>query len=122
MGLPCLRTPHTHFERGTPLRIILRDGRTLYDHYEDHGSGHMRLRKAGKLQLRLVKSVTVWKGKVNVEPPPSDPVRAPRKRSPYAQEETTSNETLQIDAADEVGGKLMKAKESALNRAPKRSR
>ena len=28
----------------------------------------MRLRKSGKLQLRLVKSVTVWKGKVNVGP------------------------------------------------------
>ena len=64
-----LRTPHTHFDRGTPLRVILRDGRILYDHYEDHGSGHIKLRKSGKLQLRLVKSVTIWKGKLNVDVP-----------------------------------------------------
>lgn len=70
--LPChrsalLRTPHTHFERGTPLRIILRDGQILYDRFEDHGSGHMRLRESGKLQLNRIKSVTVWKGKVDVK-------------------------------------------------------
>jgi len=59
-----MRTPHTHFKRGTPLRIILRSGQHLYDHYEDHGSGYMTLRKHGKLYLRSVKAVTIWKGRV----------------------------------------------------------
>ena len=57
-----MRTPHTHFKRGTPLHIILRSGDRLYDHYEDHGSGYMALRKYGKLYLRSVKAVTIWKG------------------------------------------------------------
>ncbi len=56
-----MRTPHTHFKRGTPLRVILRSGQHVYDHYEDHGSGYMILRKHGKLQLRFVKAVTIWK-------------------------------------------------------------
>jgi hypothetical protein len=60
---PSLRTPHTHFKRGTPLRIILRDGRKIYDQFEGHGSGHIVLREYGKLQLRSVKAVTIWKGK-----------------------------------------------------------
>jgi hypothetical protein len=47
-----VRTPHTHFKRGTPLRIILRDGGCIYDRYEDHGSGHILLRKSGKLELK----------------------------------------------------------------------
>ncbi len=57
-----MKTPHTHFKRGTPLRIILRDGTHIYDRYEDHGSGHILLREYGKLQLRLVQAVTIWKG------------------------------------------------------------
>jgi hypothetical protein len=57
-----LRTPHTHFKQGTPLRLILRDGRRLYDRYEGHGSGHIVLREHGKLPLNLVKAVTIWKG------------------------------------------------------------
>jgi hypothetical protein len=57
-----LKTPHTHFKRGTPLRIILRDGQQIYDRYDEHGSGHIILREYGKLHLRLVKAVTIWKG------------------------------------------------------------
>jgi hypothetical protein len=64
-----VRTPHTHFKRGTPLRIILRDGRRIYDHYADHGSGHIVLREYGKLQLKWVQAVTIWKGGI------SDPER-----------------------------------------------
>jgi len=60
-----MRTPHTHFKQGTPLRIILRDGQRIYDRYEEHGSGCIVLREYGKLQLRLVKAVTIWKGRVN---------------------------------------------------------
>ncbi len=56
-----LRTPHTHFKRGTPLRIILRDGRHIYDQFEDHGSGLIVLRNYGKIQLKLVKAITIWK-------------------------------------------------------------
>jgi hypothetical protein len=59
-----VKTPHTHFMRGTPLRITLRSGERLYDHYEDHGSGYMTLRKHGKLHLKVVKAVTIWKGGV----------------------------------------------------------
>jgi hypothetical protein len=60
-----MKTPHTHFKRGTPLRVILRGGQHVYDQYEDHGSGYMILRKRGRLQLRSVKSVTIWKGGVS---------------------------------------------------------
>ncbi|MGB8477761.1 MAG: hypothetical protein WCE63_02835 [Acidobacteriaceae bacterium] len=63
-----MRTPHTHFKRGTPLRIILRDGQQIYDRYEGHGSGHIILREHGKLQLGLVKAVTIWKGGQVPEP------------------------------------------------------
>jgi len=59
-----LRTPHTHYKRGTPLRIILRDGQHIYDQYESHGSGHIVLRERGKIQLKSVKAVTIWKGKL----------------------------------------------------------
>jgi hypothetical protein len=59
-----LRTPHTHYKRGTPLRIILRDGQHIYDQYESHGSGHIILRERGKIQLKSVKAVTIWKGKL----------------------------------------------------------
>lgn len=61
-----LKTPHTHFRRGTPLRIILRDGKHIYDRYEDHGSGHILLRDYGKLQLRFVQAITIWKGGLDV--------------------------------------------------------
>ncbi len=59
-----MKTPHTHFERGTQLRVILRNGEYLYGRYEDHGSGHMILRRHGKLHLKFVKSVTIWKGRI----------------------------------------------------------
>ena len=59
-----MKTPHTHFERGTRLRVILRNGEYLYDWYEDHGSGYMILRKYGKLQLKIVRAVTIWKGRI----------------------------------------------------------
>jgi len=59
-----VKTPHTHFERGTQLRVILRKGEWLYDRYEDHGSGYMILRKYGKLHLRFVRAVTIWKGHI----------------------------------------------------------
>ncbi len=57
-----MRTPHTHFRRATPLRIILRDGQRIYDRYGDHGSGYMVLREYGRLELKVVKAVTIWKG------------------------------------------------------------
>jgi len=60
MRIP-LKTPHTHFKRGTPLRIILRNGQHVYDQYEDHGSGMIVLRKHGKIQLKMVKAITIWK-------------------------------------------------------------
>ena len=56
-----LKTPHIHFKRGTPLRIILRDGQHIYDQYEDHGSGLIILRNRGKLLLKSVKAITIWK-------------------------------------------------------------
>ncbi len=58
-----LKTPHTHFKRGTSLRIIFRDGRKICDEYEDRGSGLIVLRSHGKLQLKSVKAVTIWKGR-----------------------------------------------------------
>ena len=48
---------------GTGLRLILRDGRRVYDRFEGHGSGHIVLREHGKLALNLVKAVTIWKGR-----------------------------------------------------------
>lgn len=60
-----MKTPHTHYKRGTPVRIILRDGQHIYDHYEDHGSGLIVLRNHGKLQLKSVKAITIWKRGVN---------------------------------------------------------
>jgi hypothetical protein len=39
----------------------LRNGQHIYDQYEDHGSGLIVLRKYGKLQLKTVKAITIWK-------------------------------------------------------------
>ena len=57
-----MKTPHTHYKRGTPLRVILRCGKHLYDHFEEHGSDHITLRRHGRLELKIVKAVTIWKG------------------------------------------------------------
>lgn len=60
-----MKFPHTHFTRGTRLRIVLRDGTVLVRKFRDRLARSIVVTDGDtehKIQTRQLKSVTIYKG------------------------------------------------------------
>ncbi|HOX40783.1 MAG TPA: hypothetical protein PK263_01150 [bacterium] len=50
---------HTHYKRGTPLYIILKNGGIIEGKFHDHGSGHIVLEGGQKVEISEIRSVSI---------------------------------------------------------------
>lgn len=56
-----MKTPHTHYPKGSHVHVTLRDGSKIDDIFEDHLSGVIVLRKYGRVRLRNVRAMSFRK-------------------------------------------------------------
>jgi hypothetical protein len=50
---------HTRFARGTPVRVVLRDGRVLEDVFREYHSRFFELRDMGRVLHRDVRTINI---------------------------------------------------------------
>lgn len=55
-------TIHTHFPKGKRVLVIFKNGEKLIDKYLEYKSGKVLLEKNGTINLRKVRSITIYKG------------------------------------------------------------
>lgn len=53
--------PHTHFPRGAHVCVILRDGTVIEDWYVERRRDTVVLRRAGRIRLRDVRTMSYWR-------------------------------------------------------------
>lgn len=56
-----MRTPHTHYPKGTRIRVVLRNGTEIVDKFEDAKSGVMILRAHGRIPKKDIRSTGIYK-------------------------------------------------------------
>ena len=57
-----MRTPHTTFTKNLKLIVIMRDGQRFIDRYVGKKSGVVLLKKLGRVSLKLIRVIGIYKG------------------------------------------------------------
>lgn len=54
---------HTHFTMGKRLRVVMRDGNVIEDHFIERTSRHVVLRSSGRILVADIRSMSIARGK-----------------------------------------------------------
>lgn len=57
-----MRTPHTACRKGKKVKIILRDGAQIIDHFEERTDRWVVLRKEGRIMKADIRAFMIFKG------------------------------------------------------------
>lgn len=58
-----IMTAHTEFRKGVSVFVHMKDGKKFYDRYEEKKSSYVFLKDAGKVKIKDVRAISVFRGR-----------------------------------------------------------